>query len=249
MNFHLHLLSDPTDFPPVRSALVEPNGLLAVGGALTPEWLLSAYRRGIFPWYGEGEPILWWSPHPRLILVPTEIRIHRSLLKVLRRQQFEVRVDSDFAAVINACAAPREPDGSTWITPAMQAAYCRMFELGYAHSVECWRDGRLVGGLYGIALGKVFFGESMFSRERDASKVALAHLARILAAHDVAVIDCQMTTAHLLSMGAREIPRAEFCSGLEAWTKSAAAPRHWPHDLALSVNWHSPAAANDHVSE
>ncbi|GHU06228.1 leucyl/phenylalanyl-tRNA--protein transferase [Betaproteobacteria bacterium] len=241
-------LFDPADFPPTRSALVEPNGLLAAGGALTPEWLLSAYRRGIFPWYGAGEPILWWSPHPRLILVPGEIKIRRSLLKVLRRQQFEVRVDTGFAAVISACAAPREPGGSTWITPEMQAAYCRMFELGYAHSVECWRDGRLVGGLYGIALGRAFFGESMFSRERDASKVALAHLARLLAARNVAVIDCQMTTPHLLSMGAREIPRAEFCAGLDTWTQSAT-PQHWPHDLALSVDWHAPVAANDHAPE
>jgi leucyl/phenylalanyl-tRNA--protein transferase len=156
---------------------------------------------------------------------------------VLRQQRFELRVDSDFAAVIAACAAPRDPDGGTWITPEMQAAYCRMFDAGYAHSIECWRENRLVGGLYGLALGRAFFGESMFSRETDASKVALVHLARLLAARDFAVIDCQMSTAHLLSMGAREIPRAVFCAKLEDWTQSGHAPERWPVDLAQTSGW------------
>ena len=221
-------LDDWVDFPDAASALDEPNGLVAAGGALSPEWLLAAYRRGLFPWFNEDEPILWWSPDPRLVLFPTEIRIRRSLHRVLRQHRFEVRIDTDFPAVIDACAKPREPDSGTWILPAMQVAYCRMFELGYAHSVECWREGRLVGGLYGIALGRVFFGESMFSLETDASKVALVHLARLLAAKDFAVIDCQMSTAHLRSMGAREIPRNEFCSELKHWVTSTEPPQQWP---------------------
>lgn len=234
-------LDNWADFPDAASALEEPNGLVAAGGALSPEWLLAAYRRGFFPWFNEGDPILWWSPDPRLVLFPHEIRIHRSLGRVLRQRRFEVRVDTDFPAVIAACAMPREPGGKTWILPAMQAAYCRMFELGYAHSVECWREGRLVGGLYGMALGRVFFGESMFSFETDASKVALAHLARLLTAKDFAMIDCQMSTAHLLSMGAREIPRDEFCAGLERWAVTN--EPHWPAGLAALVEWDETAVA------
>jgi leucyl/phenylalanyl-tRNA--protein transferase len=231
-------LGDPADFSRASSTLNgSPDGLAAAGGRLAPEWLLNAYQHGIFPWYSEGDPILWWSPNPRLVLFPGEIRIHRSLRRVLRQQRFEVRIDTAFPAVVSACAAPREPGGGTWILPEMQAAYCRMFELGHAHSVECWHDDRLVGGLYGMALGRVFFGESMFSRETDASKVALAHLAKLLAARDFAVIDCQMTTSHLQSMGAREISRTEFCTGLEHWTATDEPPRHWPHDLARSIVW------------
>jgi len=230
-------LDDLADFPDAASALKEPNGLVAAGGMLSPEWLLAAYRRGLFPWFNEGDPILWWSPDPRLVLFPHEIRIHRSLRRVLRHHRFEVRVDSDFPAVVAACAAPRELGGKTWILPAMQTAYCQMFELGHAHSVECWLEGRLVGGLYGVALGRVFFGESMFSLETDASKVALAYLTRLLVAKGFAVIDCQMSTAHLRSMGAREIPRVEFCAGLERWTKPIEPPRRWPADLAASIDW------------
>jgi len=236
-------LDDWADFPDTASALKEPNGLLAAGGSLSPEWLLAAYQRGLFPWFNEGEPILWWSPDPRLVLFPNEIRIHRSLRRVLRQHRFEVRIDTDFPAVIAACAKPREPGGGTWILPAMQAAYCRMFELGYAHSVECWLEGRLVGGLYGMALGRVFFGESMFSLETDASKVALAYLARLLAAKDFAMIDCQMRTAHLLSMGAREIPRSEFCAGLKRWIAPIEPPQPWPADLAASIDWVEAAVA------
>ncbi|MDR2014956.1 MAG: leucyl/phenylalanyl-tRNA--protein transferase [Azoarcus sp.] len=235
-------LNDLADFPDVATALEEPNGLVAAGGMLSPEWLLAAYRRGLFPWFSEGDPILWWSPDPRLVLFPHEIRIRRSLRRVLRQHRFEVRVDTDFPAVIAACAAPREPDGGTWIIPAMQAAYCRMFELGYAHSVECRLAGRLVGGLYGMPLGRVFFGESMFSLETDASKVALVHLARLLMTKNFAVIDCQMSTAHLRSMGAREIPRDEFCAGLERWTAAIEPPRRWPADLAASIDWNEAAA-------
>lgn len=229
-------------FPPLDSALVEPNGLLAAGGALTPEWLLAAYHRGIFPWFSHGEPILWWSPDPRLVLAPARIRVRRSLLKVLRQRRFEVRIDTAFAAVMAECAAPREPEGGTWITPEIQTAYCRMHELGYAHSVECWRDGKLVGGLYGMAVGRAFFGESMFSRETDASKVALAHLARVLEQRDFAVIDCQMTTPHLLSMGAREIRRSEFAAGLERWTREGEPPGQWSSGPLQGIDWNQNAA-------
>lgn len=224
-------------FPPVERALIDPNGLLAAGGELTEDWLLTAYRHGIFPWFGDEEPILWWSPDPRMVLIPAEIRVRRSLRKVLRRRHFEVRVDTAFAEVMAACAAPRAGAGGTWITPRMQAAYCHMHELGYAHSVECWREDELVGGLYGIALGRAFFGESMFSRVTDGSKVALAHLARILEQRDFAVIDCQMTTPHLLSMGAREIARSTFAAGLERWTREGNPPGKWPAGLATTIDW------------
>ena len=224
-------------FPPASAALDEPNGLLAAGGALTPEWLLEAYRHGIFPWFNPGEPILWWSPDPRLVLVPDAIRVSHSLRKTLRHGRFEVRFDTAFAEVIEACAAPREPGLGTWITPEMQRAYCRMHELGIAHSVESWRDGELVGGLYGMALGRVFFGESMFSRESDASKVALAHLARFLGARGYVMIDCQMTTAHLQSMGAREMPRSDFCAALAIHTPGGDLPGKWPADAAGNFDW------------
>ncbi|MDR1423845.1 MAG: leucyl/phenylalanyl-tRNA--protein transferase [Azoarcus sp.] len=234
-------LDDPGDFPPADTALDDPNGLVAAGGGLSSEWLLAAYGRGLFPWFNAGDPILWWSPDPRLVLVPSEIRIHRSLRRVLRQQRFEVRIDTAFPAVIAACAAPREPGSGTWILPAMRKAYCHMFELGYAHSVECWRDGQLAGGLYGLALGRAFFGESMFSAQTDASKVALVHLAWLLDAKNFAVIDCQMSTRHLLSMGAREIARAEFCAGLEKWTRMGDAHGHWP--AALTQDFFPPEFA------
>ncbi|MBC9072074.1 leucyl/phenylalanyl-tRNA--protein transferase [Thauera sp. CAU 1555] len=230
-------LFDRPAFPPVERALREPEGLIAAGGELGPEWLLAAYRRGIFPWYSPGEPILWWSPDPRLVLFPGEIRITRSLRKTLRQGRFEIRLDTAFAEVMAACAAPREPGGGTWITAEMQAAYLRMHELGYAHSVESWSDGRLVGGLYGMALGRAFFGESMFSRQSDASKVALAHLARFLEMRDYAVIDCQMTTQHLLSMGAREVSRSDFSRGLATWTHEGPPTGRWPADAAQGMDW------------
>jgi len=228
-------LSGEPDFPPVERALTDPRGLLAAGGDLSPAWLLAAYRHGIFPWYNPGEPILWWSPDPRLVLVPADIRISRSLRRTLRQRRFEVRFNTAFARVVAACAAPRDPGGGTWITPEMQRAYLRMHELGYAHSVESWVDDRLVGGLYGMALGRAFFGESMFSHHRDASKVALAHLAAYLETQDFAVIDCQMTTAHLLSLGAREMPRGEFCAGLARWTREGAPPARWAPDASAAL--------------
>ena len=215
-------------FPSVTRALREPNGLLAAGGALTPEWLLAAYRRGIFPWFNDGEPILWWSPDPRMVVFPSEVRLTRSLRKTLRHAAYEVRLDHDFPAVIRACAAPREPDGGTWITTEIQNAYIRMHELGYAHSVETYVDGELVGGLYGMALGRAFYGESMFSRRTDASKIAFVHLARFLEQREFRVLDCQMTTSHLASLGGQEIPRSTFVKLLDEATQEGLPPERWP---------------------
>lgn len=203
-------------FPEVSLALDEPNGLLAVGGTLEPECLLRAYRRGIFPWYEAGQPILWWSPDPRLVLFPERLRVSRSLRKTLRHAGFEVAFDQDFDAVMRACGAPRRDEHGTWITAEMLHAYARLHRLGYAHSVEVYRDGELVGGLYGVALGRVFFGESMFHRVSDASKVALCALVRRLLALEFAMIDCQMETAHLCSLGAETLPRTRFSQMLAA---------------------------------
>ena len=224
-------------FPPLERALTEPNGLLAAGGALDPQWLLTAYRQGIFPWFSPGEPILWWSPDPRLVLLPEAFRISRSLYKTLRRRLFELRVDSAFSAVIEACAAPRAPATGTWISAEMRAAYLTMHELGYAHSVECWRDDRLVGGLYGMALGKVFFGESMFSIDTDASKVALAHLVRFLRLKGYVMIDCQMKTAHLMSMGAHEISRQQFRDTLDQHACTLQPLHQWPSESVADMDW------------
>jgi leucyl/phenylalanyl-tRNA---protein transferase len=207
---------DPHSFPAVHRALRRPNGLLAAGGDLSPERLLSAYQRGIFPWFGDGDPILWWSPDPRTILPPSQIRISRSLRKRLRRRLLGVTMDRSFAEVIRACSAPREPEsGGTWIVPQMIRAYEALHRLGWAHSVEVWQEERLVGGLYGVAVGRVFFGESMFSQVDDASKVALVHLCERLQAWDFGLIDCQMRTDHLISLGALEIPRPQFVTLLE----------------------------------
>lgn len=208
-------------FPNVDQALDDPDGLLAAGGALTPEWLLAAYRRGIFPWFSDGQPILWWSPNPRMVLFPEEIRVRRSLAKRLRNAGFRVSFDQDFAAVIDACATSRAYQEGTWITHEMQTAYLALHDLGHAHSVEVWHEQRLVGGLYGVALGKVFFGESMFSRERDASKIALVHLARHLLACGGGMIDCQMHTEHLAWMGARDIARGEFIDYLDRYVQQS----------------------------
>jgi len=202
-------------FPPVSKALRSPNGLLCAGGDLSPGRLVEAYRHGIFPWYSEGDPILWWSPDPRMVLFPPELKVSRSLRKTLARGVYETRVDSAFRRVIESCAAPRNAHGGTWIVPEMIEAYVRLHELGFAHSVESWLDGELAGGLYGVALGKVFFGESMFARATDASKVALVRLVERVAAGRYRLIDCQQATAHLASLGAREIPRAAFAQLLQ----------------------------------
>ena len=197
-------------FPPVSKALLSPNGLLCAGGDLSADRLVAAYSRGIFPWFSEGDPILWWSPDPRMVLFPEELKVSRSLRKAVARGAYEVRFDTTFSRVVLECAAPRTGQGGTWIVPEMIAAYTDLHERGFAHSAECWLEGELVGGLYGVSLGKVFFGESMFARARDASKVALVHLVARLRGRDYRVIDCQQATAHLASMGAREIPRAAF---------------------------------------
>jgi len=197
-------------FPSLDHALDEPEGLLAAGGDLSPARLLAAYRRGIFPWYSAGQPVLWWAPDPREVLIPAEFKCSRSLGKTLRNRGFDVTFDRDFAAVVNACAAPREHSAGTWITPEMLAAYCDLHDRGRAHSVEVRLDGQLVGGLYGVHLGQVFFGESMFSRERDASKVALAHLAGRASVAGLQLIDCQLPTPHLRSLGSKPMRRNEF---------------------------------------
>jgi len=202
-------------FPPLESALVEPNGLLAAGGDLSADRIVAAYRRGIFPWFSAGDPVLWWSPNPRMVLYPGEIKVSRSLRKALRRDDYEIRVDTSFREVMKACAEPRDGQPGTWIVDAMIDAYRGLARLGYAHSVETWRDGELVGGLYGVAIGRAFFGESMFSRATDASKIALVHLARQLERWQFGPIDCQMRTSHLASLGAREISRASFSRQLE----------------------------------
>ena len=202
---------DPPDsFPPVERALRDPDGLLAAGGDLSCERLVYAYSRGIFPWYSPGQPVLWWSPDPREVLIPQEFHVSRSLARALRTRGFEYQVDRDFEAVISACAAPRSSSPGTWITDEMHAAYLELHRRGIAHSGEIWRAGRLVGGVYGVRLGRVFFGESMFSRERDASKAALAGLVRQCLHDGTELIDCQLPSEHLRSLGSRPLPRSQF---------------------------------------
>lgn len=224
-------LSHTPDFPPAHKALRDPNGLLAAGGQLTPEWILLAYRQGIFPWYSDEDPILWWSPDPRMVVIPEHVALSRSLRKTLRRGAFEVRCDTAFPAVMDACAAPRGEITGTWIVDAMRHAYCALHEQGWAHSIETWIDGELAGGLYGLAIGRAFFGESMFHRRTDASKIAYAHLVRVLAREGFAILDCQMSTPHLASLGAANMPREDFVKGLAAWTH-AARPGKWAIDFA-----------------
>ncbi len=226
-------LQNATCFPPVETALADPNGLLAMGGDLSMERLLDAYCHGIFPWFNPGEPILWWSPDPRMVLAPGEVRITRSLAKRMRNGGFEVRADTAFADVMRACGEPRDGASGTWISPVMIAAYTRLFAAGYAHSIETWRNDCLVGGLYGVAIGRMFYGESMFSREPDASKVALVRLAQQLQRWEFGLIDCQMETPHLASMGARTLPRAAFTARL---AKLVNLPHHsgpWTFDLLM----------------
>jgi leucyl/phenylalanyl-tRNA--protein transferase len=225
-------LTGDAPFPPAERALHSPNGLLAAGGDLTAPRLLEAYRHGIFPWFSPGEPILWWSPDPRMVLMPDEFRISRSFAKVLRNSTCEVRCDTAFEEVMRGCAAPRDGHCGTWISEEMIAAYCALHGLGYAHSVETWMDGRLVGGLYGIAIGRMFYGESMFSHASNASKIALAHLARQLERWEFGMIDCQMNTGHLASLGAREIPRGEFLARLRELINCEPVKR-WQFDADL----------------
>ena len=214
-------------FPEVERALAEPNGLLAAGADLSLPRLLEAYRNGIFPWFSHDQPILWWSPDPRMVLFPAELKISRSLARTLRSTRFEVRADTAFDAVIEGCRQPRRGESGTWITEEMAEAYGTLHRAGFAHSVETWLDDKLVGGLYGVALGRAFFGESMFARVSDASKVALVALARQLQHWEFGLIDCQMNTAHLASLGAREIPRAEFTRRLRELVHYAPVPVPW----------------------
>ncbi|HXJ10170.1 MAG TPA: leucyl/phenylalanyl-tRNA--protein transferase [Burkholderiales bacterium] len=210
-------------FPPVARALKEPNGLLAVGGDLSLERLLDAYRQGIFPWFSRGEPILWWSPDPRMVLYTGELKVSRSLAKNLRNKGYELRIDTAFREVIKGCANRKE----TWLSRPMQAAYLALHQSGYAHSFETWREDDLVGGLYGVAIGRMFYGESMFSSATDASKVALVGLVRALVARGFPLIDCQMKTPLLASLGGREIPRAAFLRALAALVNYAESPGKW----------------------
>jgi len=223
------VLSEELIFPPPQ--LAAADGLLAVGGDLSRERLLLAYRTGIFPWYSEGEPILWWSPDPRLVLYPPEFRIPRSLAKVIRRADFTLSMDNAFPDVVGECARVRRESGEgTWIVPEMLEAYCGLYQAGFAHSVEVWRGGRLAGGLYGIALGKSFFGESMFTRVTDASKVALAALVRHVQALSFDLIDCQVTTGHLMRLGAREVPRERYLEELTRSLRGHFRPGRWAFD-------------------
>jgi leucyl/phenylalanyl-tRNA---protein transferase len=214
----------PEWFPPLEQALEEPSGLLAAGGDLSPQRLIAAYRRGIFPWYSPGQPVLWWSPDPRAVLFPEEFHCTRSLAKTLRNAGFLASIDGEFAAVIDGCAAPRAASPGTWITSEMRAAYLELHHLGCAHSVEIRRAGALVGGLYGVRLGGVFFGESMFSRERDASKAALSHLVALCRHNNLVAIDCQLPSRHLASLGARTIPRSQFQALLREHVRAPTAP-------------------------
>jgi leucyl/phenylalanyl-tRNA--protein transferase len=208
------LRRDSLEFPPLEKALREPNGLLAAGGDLSADRLVQAYRHGCFPWFQDGQPILWWSPDPRTVLLPEQLHVSRSLAKVMRQQAYRVTFDQDFAAVIRACAAPRSYANETWITRDMQEAYLELHRRGHAHSVEVWAGDELVGGLYGLAMGTLFFGESMFSRADNASKVGFATLVEHLKEWGFVLIDCQMPTQHLQSFGAASIPRSEFAQYL-----------------------------------
>ena len=224
-------IASDAPFPAVEQALREPNGLLCAGMELSPQRILAAYREGIFPWFNPGEPVLWWSPDPRMVLAPSAVKISRSLRQRMKRGGYEIRVDTRFRQVMQACAAPRPGQAGTWISPPMLEAYTRLHEMGYAHSVETWMDGELAGGLYGLAIGRMFYGESMFSRRRDASKLALAHLCRQLAAWGFGLIDCQMETAHLASMGARPIPRKDFIREMKRLLELKPVPAPWRFDI------------------
>ena len=204
----------PDAFPPLSMAMRDPNGLLAAGGDLSSARLTAAYRRGIFPWYSDGEPILWWSPDPRAVIFPDRVRVSRRLAREIRQLQPQIRLDGDFSAVIHACAAPREHQAGTWITPDMIAAYERLFRAGIAHCAEALVDGVVVGGIYGLAIGRVFFGESMVTRGPGGSKLALVGLCRWLAAHGYELLDGQVESDHLLRMGARPWPRERFVAAL-----------------------------------
>lgn len=221
------LNEDPQEFPALDTALDEPNGLLAAGGDLSAERIQSAYQQGIFPWFEQDQPILWWSPNPRSVIYAQEFRPSRSLAKTIRKQVYDVSFDTAFERVIRACAEPRKDQADTWITEDMISAYQQLHALGVAHSIECWADEKLVGGLYGLAIGRVFFGESMFSRSTDASKVAFATLVNWLTDWGYCLIDCQVSNPHLTSLGAIELPRETFMATLEENVKLQVSPQAW----------------------
>ncbi|HGX92053.1 MAG TPA: leucyl/phenylalanyl-tRNA--protein transferase [Candidatus Tenderia sp.] len=225
---------DVTQFPPVELALNEPNGLLAVGGDLSPARLIAAYRQSIFPWYSEDQPILWWSPNPRAVLFPEALHVSRSLRKIIRQKRFNITFDQDFEGVMTACAEPRSYEQETWISPEIFEAYVALHRLGHAHSVEAWQDDKLVGGLYGVAIGRIFFGESMFSREPNASKVAFVHLTSQLQRWHYRAIDCQVSSKHLHSLGAIDIPRADFLSLLKHHRDLPGRPSPWRFDQDIN---------------
>jgi len=228
------LSTDPeSPFPPTEQALEYPEGLLAAGGDLSPARLVNAYRRGIFPWYSDDQPILWWSPAPRCVLYPQHVHVSRRLRRRYNQGHFSLTVDQAFSQVIEACAEPREDQAGTWITDEMLLAYIRLHKLGIAHSVETWVDGELAGGIYGLALGRIFFGESMFSKREDASKITLVALCRQLQQWNFTLLDCQVSNPHLLSMGAEDISRDEF----EQLLKTAVGPDHWKSNFYCEPRW------------
>lgn len=218
----------PNSFPPVSSALTEPDGLLAAGGDLNADRLLYAYRHGIFPWYDEGQPLLWWSPDPRCVFMPGDYRVSRRLRQEVRRSSAEIRVNTAFGDVVRQCAGPRKSEQGTWITPAIMTAFDELHEQGWAHSIEVWESSELIGGLYGLAIGRVFFGESMFSRQPNASKMALLFVANRLDAGEIDLLDCQVVSAHLMSLGARTTARSDFISQLETACEPAKPLTNWP---------------------
>ena len=220
------------DFPPLDAA--SPEGLLAIGGDLCPDRILSAYRKGIFPWFSGNQPILWWSPDPRAVLLPSKILISRSLKKNIRNRGFIITTDQAFVDVVKECAKDREQQKGTWITKEMRDAYTALHSWGHAHSVETWQNGELVGGLYGISIGKAFFGESMFARVTDSSKTALVGLSSLLTTWEYHFIDCQVRSSHLDSLGAKCIPRNQFSKMLERAIRAPVAPHHWTHSKAGS---------------
>lgn len=230
MSAHLTLL-DPNQphesFPALNNALTVPDGLLAVGGCLSEARLLNAYRQGIFPWYSPNEPILWWSPNPRLVLFPEKLKVSRSLKKAMNKQPFIITFDQAFEQVIRACAGPRKNEKETWISPDICQAYNELHQSGHAHSCEAWLDGRLAGGLYGVAIGKVFFGESMFHRQTDASKIAFVELVSRLTGWGYRLIDCQVSTNHLKSFGAEELSREDFTALLDRYCLEQPDPSAW----------------------
>ena len=220
------------DFPNPETALNDPDGLLAVGGNLLPETLISAYRQGIFPWFEDHQPVLWWSPSVRGVFTKGDIYVSRSLAKAWRNNNFQITTDFDFEGVVAACAEPRRSSDGTWITTGMQRAYARLHRLGHAHSLEVWREGELIGGLYGVCVGSIFCGESMFSRRSNASKIALVALAHTLFSSGFRMIDCQLSNPHLESMGSRELPRSRFLTALHQWRDEQL---DWPKLFVVNI--------------